>query len=177
MMMRLMTPTTASLVRPSAIGSMSPQMSLLTHSSYFGFASRMKEKRIYVDKSKMHLPGSTGGANLDFKKPWESKAHLLDIKVTSIKKRATVTRQPTPIHDYINFKQMSGNEILINLNNVKNLGQQEMMAGLLELSRRDKKGKHDWNVNPITARCVSVYTAKVEGYNSTRLLQGLLMLS
>lgn len=91
MMMRLMTPT-VSLARPITYGHITPQMSMLTHSSYFGFASRMKEKRIYVDKKRMHLPGSTGGNPLDFKKPWESKARLLDIKVTSVKKRATVTR-------------------------------------------------------------------------------------
>ena len=40
---------------------------------------------------------------------------------------------------------MCGNEILINLNNVENLGQYEMMAGLLELAKRDKKLKHNWN--------------------------------
>lgn len=72
---------------------------------------------------------------------------------------------------------MSGNEILINLDNVKNLGQQEMMAGLLELSRRRDQTKHDWNVNPITAKCVQIYTQKVVGYNASRTLQGLIMLN
>ena len=52
---------------------------------------------------------------------------------------------------------MSGNEILINLNNVDNLGQQEMMAGLLELAKHDPKGVHNWNQNPITAKCIRVY--------------------
>ena len=65
---------------------------------------------------------------------------------------------------------MSGNEILINLNNLDNLGQQEMMAGLLELSKRDKKNKHDWNYNPITARCIQEYTKKVKGYNAKRTI-------
>ena len=69
----------------------------------------------------------------------------MNLKIKKITKQATVTRQPTPLHDWINFKQMSGNEILINLNNVENLGQYEMMAGLLELAKRDKKQKHDWN--------------------------------
>ena len=49
-----------------------------------------------------------------------------------------MAKQPTPLHDYINFKNMSGNEILINLNNVENLTQSEMMGGLLELAKRDK---------------------------------------
>ena len=72
---------------------------------------------------------------------------------------------------------MSGNEILINLNNVENLGQQEMMAGLLELIRKDKKGLYDWNTNPITAKCIEKYTAQVRGYNAKRTIQGAMMLS
>ena len=81
---------------------------------------------------------------LAFKKPWsqndgEQGNKLLNVKVKKLNKRANVQRQPTPIHDYINFKEMSGNEILINLNNVENLGQQEMMAGLIELKKRDKR--------------------------------------
>ena len=87
-----------------------------------------------------------------------------------------MTKQPTPRHDYINFKQMSGNEILINLNNVDNLGQQEMMAGLLELADRDRKQVHNWNTNPITAKCIRIYCEKVKGYNAKRTVQGVLML-
>lgn len=71
---------------------------------------------------------------------------------------------------------MSGNEILINLNNVENLGQYELMAGLLELAKRDKKHEHNWNTNPITARCIKVYKEKVRGYNAKRTIQGALML-
>ena len=51
-----------------------------------------------------------------------------------------------------------------------------MMAGLLELSKRDKKHEHDWNTNPITANCIAVYTEKVQGYNAKRTIQGALML-
>ena len=101
---------------------------------------------------------------------------LLQVNLKSVKQRAKVDRQPTPIHDYINFKGMSGNEILINLNNVENLGQQEMMAGLLELAKRDRKHEFDWNTNPITATCLQVYTQKVRGYNAKRTIQGALML-
>mmetsp|Transcript_37918 Transcript_37918/g.46199 ORF Transcript_37918/g.46199 Transcript_37918/m.46199 type:complete len:92 (+) Transcript_37918:186-461(+) len=82
---------------------------------------------------------------LDFKKPWDSSSKPISLMIRKVNKRATVKRQPTPVHDYINFKQMCGNEILINLNNVDNLGNYEMLAGLLELSKRDKKQKHDWN--------------------------------
>ena len=109
-------------------------------------------------------------APLSFAKPWDSKARPLNFKVSSINKRANVKRQPTPVHDYINFKQMSGNEILINLNNVENLGQYELMAGLLELSKRDKKHEHNWNTNPITARCIKVYKERARGYNAKRTI-------
>jgi len=174
--MRLMTPT-SSLLRPVMFGQLGkPQMTLLTQASYLNFSSsRMAQKRIYCDKKKVNLPGNTND-RLNFRKPWDPKARPMNVKVTKVTKRATFTRQPTPIHDFINFKNMSGNEILINLNNVRNLGQQEMMAGLLELSKRDKKKEHDWNINPITAKCVQIYTEKVRGYNSKRTIQGILML-
>jgi len=177
-MMRLMTPAN-SLLSPLMFSRFvaleKPRIALLTQASYFNFASRMAQKRIYVDKKKVHLSSNTS-SNLSFRKPWDPTARPMQVKITKVTKRATFTRQPTPIHDYINFKSMSGNEILINLNNVTNLGQQEMMGGLLELTKRDKKREHDWNVNPITAKCVQVYNAKVKGYNSKRVIQGLLML-
>ena len=89
----------------------------------------------------MVYPGSTRDSTevLDFRKPWDKNSKAIGLKMKKINRRAIVTKQPTPIHDYINFKQMCGNEILINLNNVENLGQYEMMAGLLELAKRDKK--------------------------------------
>ena len=46
--------------------------------------------------------------------------------------------QPIPIHDFMNFKNMSSNEILLNLDNVENLATSELVGGLIELSKRDK---------------------------------------
>lgn len=40
---------------------------------------------------------------------------------------------------------MSGNEILLNLDNNENLAHSELISGLIELGKRDKKGQHDWN--------------------------------
>jgi len=94
---------------------------MFTQMSYFGFASRMAKKRIYVDKHRVHLPGATDKP-LNFRKTWDHEARPANLKISKVTKRATVERQPTPIHDFINFKEMSGNEILINLNNVHNLG-------------------------------------------------------
>ena len=81
----------------------------------------MAQKRIYVDKHSINLPKKADGV-LNFRKPWDHAARPADIKISKVVKRATFERQPTPLHDYINFKGMSGNEILINLNNVHNLG-------------------------------------------------------
>ena len=88
-----------------------------------------------------------------------------------------MAKQPTPLHDYINFKNMSGNEILINLNNVENLTQSEMMGGLLELAKRDREKKYNWNQHPITAKCIKLYVKLVQGYNAKRVIQGALMLN
>ena len=88
-----------------------------------------------------------------------------------------MAKQPTPLHDYINFKNMSGNEILINLNNVENLTQSEMMGGLLELAKRDREQKYNWNQHPITSKCIKLYVKLVQGYNAKRVIQGALMLN
>jgi hypothetical protein len=46
--------------------------------------------------------------------------------------------QPVPIHDFLNFKIMTSNEILLNLDNVENLDHSELVGGLIELANRDK---------------------------------------
>ncbi len=51
-----------------------------------------------------------------------------------------------------------------------------MMAGLMALARHPKQHEHDWNVNPITARCIGVYNQRVRGYNAKRTIQGAIML-
>lgn len=58
----------------------------------FGFASRMKQKRIYVHKEKVLLP-TERSKNLDFRSPWSSDgAKMLNIKIKKTKLRANVTR-------------------------------------------------------------------------------------
>ena len=49
---------------------------------------------------------------------------------------------------------MSGNEILLNLDNVENLRSSELVSGLYELSKRDKKQEFNWNTHPITVKCL-----------------------
>lgn len=63
--------------------------------------------------------------------------------------------QPTPIKDFINFKEMrSGNEILLNLDNHNYLVDSELISGLIELAKRDANLEHNWNTHPITLRCL-----------------------
>lgn len=50
---------------------------------------------------------------------------------------------------------MSGNEILLNLDNYENLRHGELVGGLCELAKRDKYKDFDWNTHPVTARCVT----------------------
>lgn len=49
-----------------------------------------------------------------------------------------VDKLPIPTKDFINFKIMGGNEILLNLDNHENLRNGELVSGLYELSKRDK---------------------------------------
>ncbi|EGR34585.1 hypothetical protein IMG5_006460 [Ichthyophthirius multifiliis] len=48
-------------------------------------------------------------------------------------------------HDYINFKLLSGNEILLYLEQYKNLRPSELCSALIELSRREGSSDIDWN--------------------------------
>ena len=109
----------------------------------------MHEKRIYVDKRIVSIP--TGGLPLAFPGR-ETTVGTVDIRTR--RARARVGSQPIPIKDFINFKKMSGNEILLNLDNNENLAHSELISGLIELGKRDKKSEHDWNQHPITAKCL-----------------------
>jgi hypothetical protein len=64
--------------------------------------------------------------------------------------QTNVKYQPIPIKDFINFKKMSGNEILLNLDNCENLSNGELISGLIELARKDKKHEFDWNTHAIS---------------------------
>ena len=75
-----------------------------------------------------------------------------------VKKRnipVRVDKRPVPIKDFINFKTMGGNEILLNLDNHDNLRNGELVSGLYELSKRDKDQEFDWNTHPITVKCIN----------------------
>ena len=45
---------------------------------------------------------------------------------------------------------MSGNEIILNLDNHENLANSELVSAFLELGKRDKDKKFDRNAHPVT---------------------------
>jgi hypothetical protein len=62
---------------------------------------------------------------------------------------------PPPIKDFMNFKNMTSNEILLNLDNHINLADSELVGGMVELTKRkDKTVSVDWNEHPITRKCL-----------------------
>ena len=72
-------------------------------------------------------------------------------------------------HDYIMFKEMTGNEILLNLDNVENLRHSELISGLNELGKRDKHNEFDWNSHPITVRCLESLSHRISQLNAKNL--------
>lgn len=62
------------------------------------------------------------------------------MKILKRKVQVRVDNQPIPLKDFINFKTMGGNEILLNLDNCENLRNGELISGLYELSKRDAAG-------------------------------------
>ena len=76
----------------------------------------------------------------------------------------------------MNFKLMSGNEIILNLDNHENLANSELVSGLLELGKRDKTQKFDWNAHPITYKCMSDIRQRLPGFNAKHILQTAILL-
>jgi hypothetical protein len=66
---------------------------------------------------------------------------------------------------------MSGNEILLNLDNNENLAHSELISGLIELGKRDKNNEHDWNQHPITVKCIQDLKSRIPVLNAKNVLQ------
>jgi hypothetical protein len=121
----------------------------LVQTQSFDFASRMKEKRIYVVKQRVELPKE--GLNLAFP---GSGRRPRSLKIRETNTRATFHQQPTPLNDFLNFKTMTGNEILLNMENVDNFTTSELIASLIELGKRDREHRFNWTLHPTTAKCL-----------------------
>jgi hypothetical protein len=131
----------------------------------------MHQKRIYIEKTQVKVP--EGGLRLAF--PGDGVKPLrVDLKTTMV--RARVDQQPTPVHDYLNFKKMTGNEILLNLENNENLINSELVSGLIELGKRDTKREHNWNLHPTSAKCLADFKKRLPGMASRHVLQASLFM-
>lgn len=123
--------------------------SMLAPISTYNFASRYKMNRITTQMQRITLPDPEK-LNLvlpsDDVKP--KKAH---IKVHINNRRASFTKLPTPVHDFINFKRMTGNEILLNLENHQYFVITELLGALHELSKKTPPKHVDWMSHPTTA--------------------------
>lgn len=65
---------------------------------------------------------------------------------------------------------MSGNEILLNLDNCENLRNSELIGGLLELAKRDKNKEHDWNNHPYVAKCMDDIKKRIGMFHHKNVL-------
>lgn len=88
-------------------------------------------------------------SNLDLKHPVR-----LDFKRSFQSVR--YTNEMPPVHDYIDFKKMSGNEILLNLQNAQYFRKTELLNAFNELSKRvnlpeNRSVYPDWTAHPYCA--------------------------
>ena len=66
---------------------------------------------------------------------------------------------------------MSGNEIILNLENHDNFTTSELIGGLIELGKRDKNYKFNWNNHPITASALKDVKSRIPIMNAKNVLQ------
>ena len=69
------------------------------------------------------------------------------------------------------FKQMGGNEILLNLENANEMRDSELISALLELGKRDKNNDHDWTVHKWVRAAIADLTGRVGSLSAKHLTQ------
>ena len=126
--------------------------------------------KIHGERTSLKIPKGLGGKRTLMKGP-------LDVKIASRRSNLYGLKwQPIPIHDYLNFKEMASNEILVNLENHLNFANSELIGGLIELANRDKKQEFDWNTHPITVSCLNDVKKRLGTLSTKHLAQTLLIL-
>jgi hypothetical protein len=140
---------------------------LLAPVALCGFASRYKMTRITANRQKITLP-SPEEVKLVLPDSKQKKAH---VKVHTTMRRALFETQPTPINDFINFKSMTGNEILLNLDNHSNFAITELLGGLHELSTRETPKRIDWMTHPIVKGAMQHLKERISGMTAKQLAQ------
>lgn len=86
-------------------------------------------------------------------------------------KSGKTVRQPPYRSDFMNFKVMSGNEILLNLENSEFLRNGELVNALHELSKRRNQDQHDWEVHPYTKLAFDQVKKRLPGFTPKHLSQ------
>ena len=73
--------------------------------------------------------------------------------------------------DFMNFKVMSGNEILLNLENVEYLRLSELINSLIELGKRKGQETHDWELHPYTKQALELLNKRIPQLDATHTSQ------
>jgi hypothetical protein len=100
----------------------------------------------------------------------------LKVRLRFPKVKSQTLRQPPLRHDFIDFKSMSGNEILLNLENSQYLRNGELINALLELGKRPGQEKFDWEVHPYTKLALDQIRKRMAMFNKMHISQVALML-
>lgn len=98
---------------------------LLYNKSSFFHSQKMGFTTFTVPSYKLKVPETLGKFSMEPQRVDKKKFNLIPRKQME---------QQTPMHDFLIYKQMHGNEILLNLDQYENLRNKEIIAGLLELS-------------------------------------------
>lgn len=70
---------------------------------------------------------------------------------------------------------MGGNEILLNLGNADNLMNSEIVNGLIELGKRDKRNEFDFTKNPLAMEAITLLQKRVGLLSTKHVLQSALI--
>ena len=88
----------------------------------------------YQNEDKRIASNTSREALMPFASPWSpNRKNLLNIKMKTKNVRAKYENQITPMHDFLNFKDMTGNEILINMQFSENMTVIERLNCLIAL--------------------------------------------
>ena len=118
----------------------------------------------------MNIPEIVGGRETLMNGPKNLKIREVTRPLYSLR------YQPVPVKDFLNFKKMTSNEILLNMENSENFTKTEMMGALMEIARRDRKQEFNWNEHPWVEPCLVKLKALQPNLSPKHLIQTQLIL-
>src|SRR3990167_501945 len=74
---------------------------------------------------------------------------------------------PTSTSDLLNFKKMTGNEILLNLKNAAHFRDEEVMEAFKNLLLQPDIDKHDWNTHELFQNLVQRVTKHISQFSAS----------